>query len=273
MKYLNLGCGQRFFTDWTNVDFISNDPSVIRHDLNKGIPFDDNSFNVVYSSHVLEHFTKLDAIHFIKECYRVLKYKGLIRIVVPDLEQIVREYLKAIEMAKDGEPQAIANYEWMMLELYDQAVRNISGGNMISYWMQEHIANEDYLKSRFGHEFTNFRSKYVQSSKMLSQEKHPTWVRYFKPVTYKNYLLRLLTGDQKTHDYIAVGKFRLSGEAHQWMYDEYSLKALLKDVGFTKVRRKSAFDSDIKGWDKFATLDVEKGEIRKPDSLFMEAVK
>ncbi|MFN9648236.1 MAG: methyltransferase domain-containing protein, partial [Pseudanabaena sp.] len=58
MKLLNLGCGHRFHSAWTNIDFRSNNENVIAHNLLKGIPFPDQSFDVIYHSHVLEHFSR-----------------------------------------------------------------------------------------------------------------------------------------------------------------------------------------------------------------------
>jgi hypothetical protein len=56
------------------------------------------------------------------------------------------------------------------------------------------------------------------------------------------------------------------------MYDRYSLTELLKDCGFKNIEVVNAFESKIDDWSRFQ-LDVVKGEIRKPDSLFMEGVK
>src|SRR5665213_2847022 len=98
-KMLNLGCGEQHHPAWVNVDFVSQDPTVILHDLTKGIPYPDNSFEVVYHSHVLEHFTRSDARKFIQECFRVLKPNGVLRIAIPDLEQIVRNYTTFLEPA------------------------------------------------------------------------------------------------------------------------------------------------------------------------------
>lgn len=94
LNYLNVGCGGKFHKDWVNVDMTSNSKDVIVANLLKGIPFPDNSFDVVYHSQVLEHFPKEKARDFIKECFRVLKPDGIIRVVVPDLENIVNEYKK-----------------------------------------------------------------------------------------------------------------------------------------------------------------------------------
>lgn len=273
MKHLNLGCGKRYFEDWTNVDFVSNSPYVRRHDLTLGIPLPDKSFRVVYHSHVLEHFTKSYASHFIHECYRVLEKGGVIRVVVPDLEQIVRQYLDSLERAKQGDGHAAHNYVWNMLEMYDQSVRNYSGGGIAEYWMQERIKNEDYLKERMGYEFSDFREYHLQKVSPVKSSKEPGWKRYLKLSTYQMYLIRKLSGNSSIHNYITLGRFRLSGEVHQWMYDEYSLGVLLHNAGFTNITRKSAYESDIPGWEKYRTLDIEDGQVRKPDSLFMEAKK
>jgi len=55
------------------------------HDLSCGAPFADDSVDFIYSSHFFEHLYKRDAINLLKECHRVLKPGGVIRITVPDL--------------------------------------------------------------------------------------------------------------------------------------------------------------------------------------------
>lgn len=81
---LNLGCVSRFHLDWINVYFTSTVRDVIVANLCKGIPFPDQTFDIVYHSHLLEHFSKSDAAGFVNECHRVLRPGGIIRVVVPD---------------------------------------------------------------------------------------------------------------------------------------------------------------------------------------------
>ena len=64
MKYLNVGCGSRFHSEWINLDSRPSHPDIQFHDLREGIPFTDNSFEVVYHSHVLEHLRKTQAPFF-----------------------------------------------------------------------------------------------------------------------------------------------------------------------------------------------------------------
>jgi predicted SAM-dependent methyltransferase len=124
-QLLNLGCGHRYHNEWTNIDFHSTGKKVIAYNLLKGIPFNDETFDLVYHSNVIEHFSKEDAPKFLKECYRVLKQDGIIRIAFPDLEQIVSHYIRLLTELKRGNMQYESDYDWIMLELYDQTVRNM----------------------------------------------------------------------------------------------------------------------------------------------------
>ena len=248
---LNLGCGNRYHLDWINVDFHSTGEGVIAHNLTESLPFEDNSFNVVYHSHLLEHFPKNLAPVFLKECFRVLKDGGIIRVVVPNLEQIIRCYLSSLEKSLMGDEKSQKQYEWIMLELFDQMVRNVSGGEMLEYWKQDPMPAESFVIERMGSEvlnvITNIRNnknKYIASP----SQKSPS-------------------NPQK------IGEFRLSGEIHQWMYDRYSLGALLRQIGFKDAKVCLANESQIPNFNSYL-LDIESdGSVRKPDSLFMEGRK
>ncbi len=279
MKYLNLGCGDRFKHSWVNVDFISNHKNVIAHNLRNNIPFADQSFDVIYHSHILEHFPKSEAEAFIKECYRVLRPKGILRVVVPDLEQIARIYLQALEKANDSSQEWIDNYHWILLEMYDQSVRNYSGGEMAKYLFQEDIPNLEFVLGRCGTE----GKKLIEIGKIVRQEKdlnlakksQQLFRKVYRFLSKKGYwkkiLLKIILGQK--YNALKLGEFRQSGEVHQWMYDRYSLKVLLQKCGFRDITQQSAITSYITGWSDF-NLDTEPdGSIYKPDSIFMEAIK
>lgn len=74
MKYLNLGCGSKYIKNekWDNIDFHGND-EVIAVNILQGLPYKDNSVDGIFSSCMLEHFSKEQAECHIKECLRVLK--------------------------------------------------------------------------------------------------------------------------------------------------------------------------------------------------------
>ena len=171
MRLLNLGCGSNYHKEWLNIDFISNNKIVKEYNLLNGIPYEDNQIDVVYHSHVLEHFSKEDGVNFIKECHRVLKKGGIIRIVVPDLETIAQEYLRNLKLAIDGNKMAGYDYDWIKLEMYDQTVRNVSGGNMKKYLFRDYIPNENYVMGRIGLEGKKIRELFLKSQKFDEKEK------------------------------------------------------------------------------------------------------
>lgn len=247
MKLLNLGCGARHHPDWVNVDFTDHSPGVLAHDLNTPLPFPDAFFDTVYHSHVLEHLPRASASNFLAECYRVLKPSGVIRVAVPDLECLARNYLELLDGALADDRIAQERYEWIVIEMFDQIVRNVSGGEMLRYWEQDPMPAEDFVLERTGSEAKNC----IMTLRATKPQPKPD----------------LLT------DPVAIGRFRLSGEIHQWMYDRYSLGRLLSQAGFREAVVLSAHESAIPGFGIYL-LDVEPdGSVRKPDSLFMEAHK
>lgn len=266
LPYLNIGCGTHFDPSWTNIDFKKTDISVIGHNLLKGIPFPDNSFELVYHSHVLEHFTKPDGVYLMEECFRVLKPNGIIRIAIPDLEQIIRHYLRIIEagIAHPNDEKIEADYKWILIEMYDQAIRNKKGGLMAEYLSQEKIINEDFVFERIGEEGRKIRAQFVNRQQ---QNDLP-----------ENGIKRIINKIVKSffrfnsNQYYDLGKFRLGGEVHQWMYDRYSLSKLLISIGFQSIIQRNAFESYLPNWNQYI-LDGQGDVVRKPDSLFLEAKK
>jgi len=281
MKFLNLGCGQNYHKDWINIDFTTKSDDVIEYNLLNGIPLSDDSIDVLYHSHVLEHFTKKDGEELMKECYRVLKVNGIIRIAVPDLETIAIEYLRNLNLAIEGDKNAVYNYEWIKLELFDQMLRNKSGGEMGEYLQQSFIPNEEYVFQRIGLEGKNIRENFLSKQKNQEPIGEKSVYKPSKKKLLKTFIKRSLLKIFKKlklqepvpgAKIVNTGKFRLSGEIHQWMYDRFSLSQLLEKSGFKDIRICNAHESSIPNWAE-NNLDVFKGEIRKPDSLFIEAEK
>ncbi len=94
--YINLGGGNWFYPRWKNIDYYS-DPFFadyrIEFNENQTLPFKDNSVEVIFSSHVLEHLFENAGEALLKECFRVLKPDGLIRVSVPDYDIALDQYL------------------------------------------------------------------------------------------------------------------------------------------------------------------------------------
>ena len=104
------------------------DPAIIRWDLRHGIPFGDGSFDAVYHSHFLEHIDREFAPGLLKECRRVLKVGGILRVVVPDLESLIVEYQAAVQAMDTDRPAAAKLHHQAVVNLFDQMVRQEASG-------------------------------------------------------------------------------------------------------------------------------------------------
>lgn len=273
MKYLNIGCGYHYINseEWVNLDFSKTGEVVIASNLLSGIPFGDNYFDLVYHSHVLEHFSKDDGIKLIQECYRVLKPGGIIRIAIPNVESIVREYISIIDkLSKDIDNQILQeNYEWIMLEMYDQTVRNKVGGKMAEFLNRPILKDENFIYKRIGSPAVKARIDIKQKEEFPRVKGRWTLKKIIFRIKNKIKLMILGLDNMK---YVTIGKFRLGGEIHQWMYDRISLTILLKNTNFTSIEEKDGFNSYIKNWADYE-LDGKDGKLRKADSFFIEGIK
>lgn len=106
-KKYNLGCGTCFYKGYLNVGYWSHLPhdtlyanpngveGTIMHnwDLKHGVPASDNSLEVVYHSHMLEHLSNTEGLAFLQECYRVLQPGGMLRVLIPDLGAWCKAYV------------------------------------------------------------------------------------------------------------------------------------------------------------------------------------
>ena len=274
---VNLGCGARRVRSWVNIDMIATGDDVIAHDLSKGIPLPDKSAEIVYHSHVLEHIPRENAPAFIRECFRVLAPGGVLRVAVPDLERIVRTYIAKLEGAVRGDEAAAHDYDWIMLELLDQAVRNKPGGGMHSYLGAPDLKNARFVVERIGEEGAAMIHGLQNPGTVNPAVVHSSSARWRNlPGRITNLARRIAARvflGRKGSRIFAVGAMRVSGEVHQWMYDRYSLGRLLESAGFRDVVVQSAGSSKVPGWAELNLDTNASGEPVKPDSLFVEAVR
>jgi predicted SAM-dependent methyltransferase len=285
---INIGCGSTWHPAWVNLDMRPASPQVRSWDVARGLPFGDAQVQACYASHVLEHLSRPQAKALLSECRRVLRPGGVLRLAVPDLEAIAREYLDALASGVGGDPAARRRHEWMMIELLDQLVRKESGGDMARFLSQASLEDADFISRRIGLEREACRQQYQQVDPRPLNGHHGHGMRKalqavkslgtrladVRRITNGGrdrlaiWLSALLLGERGKQA-MEEGLFRQSGESHRWMYDRLSLAQVLQEAGFTTVSVCTAFESGIDGFESFG-LDVVGGKIRKPDSLFME---
>ncbi len=86
---LNIGCGHHLLNGWLNTDYDPQLPMVMYLDARHHFPFKEETFDYIFSEHVIEHISYWDGLKMLTECFRVLKGSGKIRISTPDLAFLI----------------------------------------------------------------------------------------------------------------------------------------------------------------------------------------
>jgi len=87
---LHIGCGKGHLPGWINIDV---HPAPLALNVLRGLPFADGAATHVFVSHLLEHlYYPRDVQAFLAELRRVLAPGGIVRIVVPDIQQCIEAY-------------------------------------------------------------------------------------------------------------------------------------------------------------------------------------
>ena len=220
MKKVNLGCGTTCLDDWINIESSFNArlakypqlryllfkvgilptkyyetpwsehiQKIMIRDVREKLPFNDCSVDFVYSSHLIEHLRKDEAKEVLEECFRILKSGGLVRLSIPDLELMARNYIKEIE-----------------------DIRTNKG-------IRDYLPSENFLDTLD-----------------IGVERSKT------PFILESFLSR-----------------------HKWMYDQFSLTALLTSSGFVDIKKRTY---------KVGFMpDIELLDNRPEHSLYFEARK
>jgi predicted SAM-dependent methyltransferase len=88
---LNLGCGTLVLDDWINVDLVG-----LRVDLawnlDRRLPFANESVDVIFHEHVIEHIPAERGFALLQECYRVLRPGAVMRAAIPDAAKYIHSY-------------------------------------------------------------------------------------------------------------------------------------------------------------------------------------
>lgn len=89
---LHIGCGDHVLEGWLNTDLHPRQPCILAMDASQALPFADNSFDFIFSEHVIEHLPFPQGCNLLAECHRTLKTGGVLRLATPDLAFLLGLY-------------------------------------------------------------------------------------------------------------------------------------------------------------------------------------
>jgi SAM-dependent methyltransferase len=268
---VNLACGSVYVSGdgWVNLDYASFSRDVSQANLLGRLPLPDNSAELVYSSHFLEHIPRDLVKHFLGECLRLLKPGGVLRLAVPDLENLCRSYLSHRDRGEH------AQADFVVIELLDQCVRRDPGGELLRYFqaLKLHPLGQrekiSFVQERIGQDGMNDaqplnlgkKARLVSLLRRAPAKVERLWI---------SAVLRLLPKAFRAQN-VSLASI---GERHHWLYDAYQLQHLLVAAGFESIKQCTASSSRFTGF-PFHPLDVDAdGRPRKGlETLFIEAQK
>jgi predicted SAM-dependent methyltransferase len=89
---LHAGSGSFIQPEWVNFDVEQIGPGAFYFNAVNALPLSNGSVTHIHAEHFLEHLDYDDALSFLRECYRILRDGGTMRIIVPDAEKYMRAY-------------------------------------------------------------------------------------------------------------------------------------------------------------------------------------
>jgi predicted SAM-dependent methyltransferase len=90
VRKLHVGCGSNVLPSWLNTDLVPDNAGIAMLNAGEPFPIADNTFDYIYSEHLIEHLNFVQQLSFLKESYRILKTGGKIRIATPDFDFLTR---------------------------------------------------------------------------------------------------------------------------------------------------------------------------------------
>jgi len=110
---LHVGCGDILLDRWLNIRFerreeygrtkSQNGTLLLNYNLLTEWPFADESVQYIAGSHFIEHLDLNHGMAFAKECHRVLKKGGVLRLSCPDMEIYAKNYVSRNKNFFDNE--------------------------------------------------------------------------------------------------------------------------------------------------------------------------
>ena len=85
MRKIQFGSGNNMLDGWENTD-------LPRTDVRNRLRYEDNSVDFIFHEHMIEHLDEVDGYNFLKECYRILKFGGVMRVCCPSIDGFIYVY-------------------------------------------------------------------------------------------------------------------------------------------------------------------------------------
>ncbi len=148
---LHLGCGNKKIHGFTNIDIRPEIEPDLIDDISTLKKIENNSVDLIYACHVLEHFSFEEVRKTLQRWNDILKPSGILRLSVPDMDAIFAHYFywKELDLLKGylwGGQDYKENFHksgWDF-ETLSYAL-NCAGFDNIEKWWWENLEPHNYI--------------------------------------------------------------------------------------------------------------------------------
>jgi predicted SAM-dependent methyltransferase len=142
---LQLGAAENVRAGWLNTDLhgYRHGDELVYLDARKRFPLPEGSFDFVFSEHMIEHLSYAEGQSCLRECFRVLRPGGRLRVATPSLERLAALY--------DGDPTDVQRryIHWAVETLSPEAEATLPGvvvNNFFHSWGHRFIYDPQTLR-------------------------------------------------------------------------------------------------------------------------------
>lgn len=149
VRRLHIGCGPHLLPGWLNADYEPRERSVLCLDATRTFPLPSDTFETVFSEHMIEHVPHAGGAVMLDEVFRVLRPGGRVRITTPDFAFLVGLYTHSTEPT----PLQQAYTEWACATFVPNAPRANAlavVNNYVRDWGHQFIYDEPCLREALG---------------------------------------------------------------------------------------------------------------------------
>jgi predicted SAM-dependent methyltransferase len=141
---LHVGAASNILEGWLNSDLKPRSEDVVLLDVSEPFPFEPDSFDYVFSEHLIEHLGYDTGKFMLRECFRVMRSGGRIRIATPDTERLVAL------LSPDRDPTQMEYIEWISDKFFPEYGKpnraSIVVNNAFRSWGHQFLYDRETLK-------------------------------------------------------------------------------------------------------------------------------